>query len=57
LFEKGRDLKDSYDELRICVPTLKAEQEWEKITQTNIEDEWFKLGEQFIRITGFKDLI
>ena len=34
LFEKGRALKESYDELRIRVTTSKTEEEWAKMTQT-----------------------
>ncbi|KAK7314800.1 hypothetical protein VNO77_33328 [Canavalia gladiata] len=50
LFHKGRMMKSERDDLRIQVPRLKADEEWVKMTQTNIEAEWSKLGEQFIAI-------
>ena len=53
VFDNGKMLRDEKDGLRNKVPRLKAEQEWVKITQGNIEAEWSKLGEQVIRSTGF----
>ncbi|KAJ1386710.1 putative TMV resistance protein N-like [Sesbania bispinosa] len=57
LFHEGRVMKVERDDLRNKVPRLKAEQEWAKITQANIEAEWSKLGEQFIGSTNFEEWI
>ncbi|KAJ1417959.1 TMV resistance protein N-like [Sesbania bispinosa] len=57
LFHEGRVMKTERDDLRNKVPRLKAEQEWAKITQANIEAEWSKLGEQFIGSTNFEEWI
>jgi cell division protein FtsB len=51
LFHKGSVIKAERDDLRNQVPRLKAEKELAKITQANIEEEWSKLGEQFIGST------
>jgi len=40
-----------------CVPKLKVEQESSQRTQAIIDKDWFKLGERFLRSTGFKDWI
>ncbi|XP_027186539.1 TMV resistance protein N-like isoform X2 [Cicer arietinum] len=55
LFHKGSVTKGERDGLRNQIPRLKAEQEWAKITQANIEEEWLKLGEQFIGSTKFEE--
>jgi hypothetical protein len=48
-------MKAERDDLRNQVPRLKAEKELAKITQANIEEEWSKLGEQFIGSTHFEE--
>ncbi|MCI33224.1 caffeic acid 3-O-methyltransferase [Trifolium medium] len=55
LFDKGRMLKADWDDMMIRVPEVKAEQELANQTQDNIEADWFKLRQQFIRRTSFKD--
>ena len=45
-FENGRMLRGQRDNLRNQVLRLRAEQEWVKIIQANIEAEWSKMGEQ-----------
>ncbi|KAK7314805.1 hypothetical protein VNO77_33333 [Canavalia gladiata] len=57
LFHKGRAMKAERDDLRNQVPRLKAEKEWAKIIQANIEAEWSKLGEQFIGSTNSEEWI
>jgi len=57
LFQKRKVLKADRDKVTICVPKLKAEQEFALRKQAIIEEEWYKLGEQFIQSTGFKDWI
>lgn len=53
LFKKGSELKATRDDLRIKLPTLKAELECVKIIQANIEVAWGMLLQQFIQSTGF----
>lgn len=55
LFCKGKEMRVERDDLRNQVPRLKAEKELAKITQDNIEEEWSKLGEQFIGSTNFEE--
>jgi hypothetical protein len=55
LFQKGKMLKADRDDVRIPVTKMKAEKELAQRTQDIIEEEWSKLGEQFIRNTGFID--
>ncbi|XP_027357320.1 TMV resistance protein N-like [Abrus precatorius] len=55
LFHEGRVMKAETDDLRNQVPRLKADEEWAKLTQANIEAEWSKIGEQFIRSMHFED--
>ncbi|WJX54377.1 hypothetical protein P8452_40266 [Trifolium repens] len=50
LYQKGRELKAKRDDLMINVPRLKAEQDLANKTQDNIEAEWFKLQQQFMRL-------
>ncbi|XP_014500013.1 TMV resistance protein N isoform X2 [Vigna radiata var. radiata] len=47
LFGKAKILKAERDELREQVPHLRDEQELAKKIQSNIRDEWSKLGEKF----------
>ena len=55
VFDNGKMLRGERDGLRNQVPRLKAEQEWAKVTQANIEEEWSKLGEQVIGSTSFEE--
>jgi len=55
LFCKGKEMRVERDDLRNQVPRLKAEKELAKIIQANIEEEWSKLGEQFIGSTTFEE--
>lgn len=57
LYQKGREVKAKRDDLMINVPRLKTEQDLAGKTRDNIEAEWSKLREQFIRSTGIKELI
>jgi predicted nuclease with TOPRIM domain len=50
LYQKGRELKVKRDDLMINVPRLKVEQDLANKTQDNIEAEWFKLQQQFMRL-------
>ncbi|XP_058779383.1 TMV resistance protein N-like [Vicia villosa] len=56
LFQTGSVMKAERDDLRNQVPRLKAEKELANITQANIEEEWSKLGEQFIGSINFEEL-
>lgn len=55
LFQEGKVVKEKRDDLWNQVPRLKAEQEWAKTIQANIEAEWLKLGEQFIGSNSFEE--
>lgn len=57
LFNKGIVMTDERDDLGNQVPGLKAEQEWAKTIQANIEEEWSKLGEKLIGSAGFEEWI
>ncbi|KAL1319057.1 hypothetical protein AAHE18_15G250500 [Arachis hypogaea] len=54
VFENAKMLRSERDGLRNQVPRLKAEKEWAKVTQANIEAEWSLLAEQVIGITTFE---
>ncbi|KAL1356255.1 hypothetical protein HN51_008265 [Arachis hypogaea] len=55
VFEIAKILRSERDGLRNQVPRLKAEKEWAKVTQVNIEAEWSLLAEQVIGITTFEE--
>ncbi|MED6223665.1 hypothetical protein PIB30_076241 [Stylosanthes scabra] len=54
VFENAKMLRSERDGLRKQVPRLKAEKEWAKATQANIEEEWSLLAEQVIGSTSFE---
>ncbi|MED6146143.1 hypothetical protein PIB30_031735 [Stylosanthes scabra] len=55
VFENAKMLRSKRDGLRKQVPRLKAEKEWAKATQANIEAEWSLLAEQVIGSTTFEE--
>jgi len=57
LFKEARVVKAERDDLRILVPTLKADQECAKITRGLIGAEWVRFIEQFIHSTNFNEWI